>query len=456
LEAVLIPGGADGLLSALTPGLLALTVEGAIPRRPKADFMKNWAGNLDYSSREVQRPGSVAELAEVVARSPRVKALGSRHSFNRVGDTDGVHVLLDALPRQIEPDSAKGTVRVSGGVSYGELCRTLEAQGLAIHNLASLPHISVAGAVQTGTHGSGVGNQSLAGAVQAIELVRPGGDVATLSREDGDEFLAAVVGLGAFGVVTGLELSVQPSFRMRQRVLEDLPWDRALENFPALVSSAYSVSLFTNYAGDAISQVWLKALDEEPPLAGLFGATAAARPRHPLPDMSAENCTPQMDEPGPWLDRLPHFRHEFTPSKGEELQSEFILPLEHAPAAIEAVRGLADKLAPLLFVSEIRTGAADDFWLSPFYRQQSAALHFTWKPLQPEVEALLPELEGRLRPFGARPHWGKLFSPAGHDWEQLYPRFAGFRSLAAAHDPDGKFRNGLLDSVLGVPAASPR
>ncbi|WP_455836139.1 D-arabinono-1,4-lactone oxidase [Pseudarthrobacter siccitolerans] len=418
--------------------------------------MKNWAGNLEYSSAHVERPESVAELARIVQRAGRIKALGSRHSFNRVGDTDGVHVLLDALPQQIVLNPQGNTVKVSGGVSYGALCRTLEQSGMAVHNLASLPHISVAGAVQTGTHGSGVNNPSLAGAVESIDLVRPSGECVTLTRADGDEFLASVVGLGAMGIVTGLELTVQPSFRMRQRVLENLPWERALTDFTDIVSGAYSVSLFTDYAGETISQVWLKALDSERPLADLFGATAARLPRHPLPDMSAENCTIQLDEPGQWLDRLPHFRHEFTPSKGEELQSEFILPLEHAPAALEAVRSLADKLAPLLFVSEIRTGAADEFWLSPFYRQQSVALHFTWKPFQPEVEALLPELEDLLRPFGARPHWGKLFSPAGHDWEALYPRFAGFRSLASSHDPEGKFRNGLLDAILGVPAASGR
>ncbi|MDQ0730142.1 D-arabinono-1,4-lactone oxidase [Arthrobacter sp. B1I2] len=414
--------------------------------------MKNWAGNLEYSSADVRRPESVAELADIVAGSPRIKALGSRHSFNRVGDTDGVHVLLDALPQRVELDAARGTVRVSGGVSYGALCRTLEESGVAIHNLASLPHISVAGAVQTGTHGSGVDNPSLAGAVESIDVVRASGEQVTLTRADGDEFFASVVGIGALGIVTGLELAVRPSFRMRQRVLEDLPWDNALAEFSAIVSSAYSVSLFTDYAGESINQVWLKALDEEQPLPNLFGATAALRPRHPLPDMSAENCTAQMDEPGLWLDRLPHFRHEFTPSNGDELQSEFILPLEHAPAALQAVRGLAEHLAPLLFVSEIRTGAADEFWLSPFYRQQSVALHFTWKPLQPEVEAVLPVLEDALRPFGARPHWGKLFTPDGHDWEKLYPRFADFRSFAAAHDPEGKFRNGLLDSILGVPA----
>jgi xylitol oxidase len=418
--------------------------------------MKNWAGNLEYTSAEIQRPDSVAGLAEVVAGAARVKALGSRHSFNRVGDTDGVHILLDALPQEIELDSERQTVRVSGSISYGALCRTLEQSGVAIHNLASLPHISVAGAIQTGTHGSGVDNPSLAGAVERLDLIRPSGEQVSLSREDGNQFLGSVVGLGALGIVTGFELSVRPSFQMRQRVLVNLPWERALADFPALVSSAYSVSLFTDYAGDTIDQMWLKALDSEPALTELFGATPAAEARHPLPGMSGENCTAQLDEPGPWLDRLPHFRHEFTPSNGEELQSEYILPLEHAAAAIQAVRTLAERLAPLLFVSEIRTGAADEFWLSPFYRQQSVALHFTWKPLQAEVEAVLPDLEELLRPFGSRPHWGKLFTPSGHDWEALYPRFADFRSLASAHDPEGKFRNGLLDSILGAPAASLR
>ena len=418
--------------------------------------MKNWAGNLEYSSAEVRRPESVARLAEAVAGSRRIKALGSRHSFNRVGDTDGTHILLDALPQEIELDSSRRSVRVSGGISYGTLCRALEESGFAIHNLASLPHISVAGAIQTGTHGSGVNNPSLADAVERVDLVRASGEQVSLSREDGDEFLGSVVGLGALGIVTGLELSVRPSFRMRQRVLENLPWDRVLADFNTLASSAYSVSLFTDYAGDSINQVWLKALDSEPALPELFGATAAGHARHPLPGMSGENCTAQLDEPGPWLDRLPHFRHEFTPSNGEELQSEFILPLEHAPAALQAVRSLAARMAPLLFVSEIRTGAADEFWLSPFYRQQSVAQHFTWKPLQAEVEAVLPDLEELLRPFGARPHWGKLFTPSGHDWEALYPRFADFRLLAARHDPAGKFRNALLDRLLGVPAASPR
>ncbi|KUM35701.1 D-arabinono-1,4-lactone oxidase [Arthrobacter sp. EpRS71] len=415
--------------------------------------MKNWAGNLEYSSADVQRPTTVDQLRELVTHATRIKALGSRHSFNTVADTDGTHILLDALPQEVVLDTAKSTVKVSGGISYGALGRALEEQGYAIHNLASLPHISVAGAIQTGTHGSGVNNPSLAAAVVSVDLVRASGELVTLTADD-DEFLASVVGMGALGIVTGLELAVRPSYEVRQRVLTNLSWEHALGNFQAIASSAYSVSFFTNYTGDTIPQVWLKALDTEAPLPDLFGATPATAAMHPLPDMSAENCTEQLDVAGKWLDRLPHFRHEFTPSNGEELQSEFLLPLDQAPAALQAVRELAQKLAPLLFVSEIRTVAADEFWLSPFYQQQSVALHFTWKPLQTEVEAVLPELEEALRPFGARPHWGKLFTPGQYDFASLYPRFEDFRALVQANDPSGKFRNGLLDSVLGVAVRS--
>jgi xylitol oxidase len=417
--------------------------------------MKNWAGNLQYSSAAVHRPSSVSEVQELVRNAGRVKALGSRHSFNTVADTEGTHILLDALTQEITLSEDRKTVKVSGGISYGALCRAIEEQGYAIHNLASLPHISVAGAIQTGTHGSGVKNPSLAEAVMSLDVVRASGELVTLTRDD-PEFAATVVGLGAMGIVTGIELAVRPSYEMRQRVLTGLPWDRALTDFETIASSAYSVSFFTDYTGDSIPQVWLKALGTEAVLPDPFGATAAPAALHPLPGMSAENCTIQLDEPGKWLDRLPHFRHEFTPSNGEELQSEFILPLKQAPAALQAVRALADKLAPLLFVSEIRTIAADEFWMSPFYKQQSVALHFTWKPLQAEVEAFLPELESSLQPFGSRPHWGKLFTPSLYDFTALYPKFGDFRSMVEANDPSGKFRNGLLDNVLGVaaPAAS--
>jgi xylitol oxidase len=248
-----------------------------------------------------------------------------------------------------------------------------------------------------------------------------------------------------------LELAVEPTYKVRQQVFEDLPWETVLADYDAVAGDGYSVSLFTDYAGDSVPQVWRKVrLDSEPGPApsSFFGARPATRARHPLPEMDAVNCTQQLDVPGPWLDRLPHFRHEFTPSAGDELQTEYLLPRSSAAEALQAVRGLAGRLAPLLFVSEVRTIAADEFWLSPSYRQDSVALHFTWRPMQSEVEAFLPELEAAIAPFAARPHWGKLFTVPSADLAVLYPRFADFRELVAKRDPDGKFRNAYLDRIL--------
>ena len=428
--------------------------------------MKNWAGNLEYSAASVARPESVEELAEIVAGASRVKALGSRHCFNDVADTYGVQVVLDRLPGAPEVDSDRRVVRVPGGMSYGELGLALEREGWALHNMASLPHISVAGAVQTGTHGSGITSPALASAVRAVEVVRASGELERLEEADGDEFLASVVGLGALGIVSALELAIEPTYEVRQQVFEDLPWETVLADYDAVAGDGYSVSLFTDYSGDSVPQVWRKARADGVggaalvPASGFHGtgfhgtsfhgARPATRPRHPLPDMDAQNCTAQLDVPGPWLERLPHFRHEFTPSAGDELQTEYLLPRAHAARAFEAVRGLAAKLAPLLFVSEIRTVAADEFWLSPSYRQDSVALHFTWRPLQAEVEAFLPELEAALAPVGARPHWGKLFAQPAAELARLFPRFEDFRDLVAKRDPEGRFRNAYLERVLGA------
>lgn len=415
--------------------------------------MKNWAGNLEYSAASVARPGSVEELSELVARSERVKPLGSRHCFNDVADTSGVQVVLDGLPGSVEVDSERRVARVPGGLTYGDLGLALEREGWALHNMASLPHISVAGAVQTGTHGSGVSNPALSSAVRAVEFVRASGEVERVQVSDGEEFLGSVVGLGALGIVTALELAIEPTYEVRQQVFEDLPWETVLAQYDAVAGDGYSVSLFTDYAGEVVPQVWRKVRVGAGAEGGaapseFYGATPATRARHPLPEMDAVNCTAQLDVPGPWLDRLPHFRHEFTPSAGDELQTEYLLPRAHAAVAFEAVRALAGKLAPLLFVSEVRTIAADEFWLSPSYRQDSVALHFTWRPMQAAVEAFLPELEAALAPFGARPHWGKVFTVPRAELAKLYPRFEDFRDLVAKRDPEGKFRNRYLERVL--------
>ncbi|NYI04095.1 FAD-binding protein [Allostreptomyces psammosilenae] len=414
----------------------------------------NWAGNVTFRAQRFHRPTSLDELRRVVAGSERVRALGTGHSFNRIADTSGDLVSVADLPAEVRLDTENSTVTVGGGVRYGELATRLHAEGYALHNLGSLPHISVAGACQTGTHGSGVRNGSLASAVRAVEMVTGDGELVTLSRKmDGDVFDGAVVALGSLGIVTRITLEVEPTYQVRQHVYEDLPREALDAHFAEIASSAYSVSLFTDWRSPAINQVWLKqrvdAHDGDAPAPERWhGATLARAQRHPLPGMPAENCTVQLGLAGPWHERLPHFRMEFTPSNGEELQSEYLLPLEHAVEAFAAIDQIRDQVAAVLQVCEMRTVAGEELWLSPSYRRDSVAFHFTWVKDPAAVAPVITALEERLAPFGPRPHWGKLFHTAPEVVREAYPRADDFTALTRRYDPAGVFRNELVDTYF--------
>ena len=411
----------------------------------------NWAQNLTYRAARRHRPTSVAELQSLVASSTRLKALGTRHCFNDIADTDGDQVDLSALPPVLEIDSARATAQVSAASRYGDVAATLDAAGFAVPNLASLPHISVAGAVATATHGSGERHGCLSTSVSGLDLVTADGELRSWSRAgDPDVFPGVVVGLGALGVVTTVTLDLVPRFDARQDLYVRLDWEAALEHFDEIQRAGYSVSLFTNWSSPWVEQVWLKnvaAPDYEAP-AELFGAPAATERLSPVAwsGGTAENCNEQLGVPGPWYDRLPHFRLDFTPSVGLELQTEYFVPRARSAEAITAVRALGGRITPLLVVAEIRTVAADDLWMSPTHGTDAVGLHFTWQPRQPEVEALLPDIEAALAPYDAKPHWGKLFHQPAPD--ALHPRIDDFRSLVNRLDPRGTFRNDYLDRVL--------
>ena len=419
--------------------------------------LTTWAGNLTYAAARVHEPRTVEQVQEVVAGARRVRALGTRHCFNDLADTEHDLVRLDGLDPDVRVDAGARTVSVAAGTRYGALARVLHAQGWALHDLASLPHISVAGAVATATHGSGDRSRNLAAAVAAVDLVTADGTLRHVARGDAD-FPGVVVGLGALGVVVRVTLDVEPTYDVAQEVHTDLPWDVALEHLDDVTASADSVSLFTDWTGPAVQQVWRKtrltAGARHERRTELFGARPAPGPLHPLPGIDPVHCTEQLGVPGPWHERLPHFRLEFTPSNGDELQSEYLVPRERAAEAFAALRGLAPVVAPLLQVSEVRTVAGDDLWLSTASGGDRVALHFTWHPRQAEVEAVLPRLEAALAPLGARPHWGKLFASLGtpgSDPRALYPRLDDFRALVARTDPEGTFRNAFVDRhVLGA------
>jgi xylitol oxidase len=413
--------------------------------------LTNWAGNLEYGTAKLHAARSLDDVREFVRKQSKLKVLGTRHCFNTIADSAHGFLSLGELGEVVALDTAARTVTVGAGMRYGQLCPYLDEKGFALHNLASLPHISIAGACSTATHGSGEKNGNLASAVRALELVAAAGDVVRLSADQvGGAFHGAVVGLGALGAVTKVTLAVQPAFAMRQWVYEDLPLAQMKEHFDAIEASAYSVSLFTDWQGQKLREVWIKSLAEEgiKPFAApeeFFGAKRASRNLHPIAELSAENCTEQLGVPGPWYERLPHFRMGFTPSAGKELQSEYFVPRAHAVDAILALEKLRDQITPHLMITEIRAIAADSLWMSPCYRQDSIAIHFTWKQDWPAVSRLLPVIEKELGPFGARPHWGKLFTMAPSVLRSRYERLPDFLALARRYDPQGKFRNEFLD-----------
>jgi xylitol oxidase len=411
--------------------------------------LTNWAGNVVFAAAAVRRPTTLADLQRVVARADRVRPLGTGHSFNRIADTCGELVSVADLPRVLDIDSERRRVRVSAGTRYGDLVEPLHEAGLALHNLGSLPHISVGGACSTGTHGSGIGNGTLASAVTALELVTADGDEVRLSRAaDPDVFDGCVIALGALGVVTVLELDAQPTFDVRQHVYEGLDLEVLREHFDEVVSAGYSVSLFSDWRSRRIDQVWRKQridADVSDAPDEWFGATLADGPRHPVPGMPGDIATEQGGRPGPWYARLPHFRLDFTPSSGQELQSEWFVAREHAVAALDALEDLREPIAALLHVAEIRTIAADRVWLSPSAGRDTVALHFTWVHDEPAVRRLVAQLEQRLAPLGARCHWGKVHDLAPDVLAERYDRYADFAALARRYDPAGKLRNDLLE-----------
>ena len=414
--------------------------------------LQNWSGNLTYSTGNVFYPKSVEEVQQLLKKHDKIKALGTRHCFNTIADSKDNLLSTRDLNKVVSLDRQNHTVTVEGGVKYGELAPYLHKEGFALHNLASLPHISVAGSITTATHGSGVKNGNLSSAVVGLEIVKADGSIVHLSKtKDGAKLNAAVVGLGALGVITKVTLQIQPTYMMKQHVFTGLPMSELKQHFEKIVSAGYSVSLFTDWQSDQINEIWIKSrigTDKDENLKEFYGAKAATKNLHPIIGLSAENCTEQMGVPGPWYERLPHFKMGFTPSSGKELQSEFFVPFDHAVEAIEAVARLGNQIGPHLFITEIRTIAADDLWMSPTHNQKSVAIHFTWKQETEAVLKLLPQIERELSPFKARPHWGKIFTIPAKTLAVRYEKMDAFKALAAEYDPHGKFRNRFLAHEL--------
>jgi len=407
----------------------------------------NWAGTYGYLAERIVRVASLDEARDLVTSGARVRPLGTRHSFNDIADGPGLLVDLTGLPPAVEIAADGRSATVSAGARYGVLALELERHGLAMHNMGSLPHISVGGATATATHGSGVGLGALSTAVSAVEVLAADGELRTVRRGDRD-FDGSVVALGALGITTRLTVDVEPSYRMRQDAYSDLPWDEFLNHLPEVFGAAYSVCLFTEWDG-RVREVLLKsrvpdgAEDVEVP-ENLFGAQRMP-PREP-----SDRVTPVDGSVGAWCDRLPHFLISGTPSNGSEIQSEHFVPFVQAAAALEAVAALGERIQPHLHTAELRTMAADSAWLSPTQGEDVLCIAFTWRKHAEAVAALLPDIEGALAPFAQRPHWGKMSSLDADAIQALYPQLPRFRDLVRRHDPDGVFRGPFLDRIIRV------
>jgi xylitol oxidase len=410
--------------------------------------MRNWSGTVNFRDSEFASPSSIAEIQSLVASSAKIRARGSAHCFNEIADTSAIAISLEELSNEIEIDKDKRTVRVPAGMKYGELAVALHERGWAIHNMASLPHISVAGAVATATHGSGVGNGNLATAVKSLEVVLPDGSLQRIS-EGAANFQGYVVGLGLTGVVVNLDLAIEPTFNVSQTVYRGMSRESYIANLDEIMSLAYSVSYFTTWAAAGGGEVWAKFKAGTSAPAELFEAYPATSNRHPLPGLNPEPCTEQMALSGPWHLRLPHFKMEFTPSAGDEIQSEFFVARKDAPAALAALESIAPQINEILWVSEIRAIAADELWMSPHYQRDSIGIHFTWKKVEAVYE-MVKVVEAKLAPFGYRPHLGKVFSAIPEYMKTVMPRIDDFKALVQSIDPTNKFGNEFTDSLLGL------
>lgn len=409
--------------------------------------MKNWSGMVTFQDSHTHSPATVDELAKIVAKEGKIRARGSAHCFNAIADTSAASVTFENMSQEIVIDKDRAIVTVPAGMKYGELAVALHDRGWALHNMASLPHISVAGAIATATHGSGVGNGNLATAVRGLEVILADGNIKTVTSQDPD-FAGFVVGLGLVGIVSKVDLAIEPTFNVEQTVYRGMSRETYAANLDEIMSLAYSVSYFTTWAAAGGGEVWTKYRSGAKAPAGLFEAYPATSNRHPLPGLNPEPCTEQMAVSGPWHLRLPHFKMEFTPSAGDEIQSEFFVDRKDAPAAIAALEKIAPQINEILWVTEIRAIAADNLWMSPHYQRDSIGIHFTWKKVDAVYE-FVKVVEAVLAPFKYRPHLGKVFSASPEYLKSVMPRLDDYMKLVQQIDPTNKFGNTFTNNLLG-------
>jgi FAD-linked oxidoreductase len=426
---------------------------------------RNWSGTERARASRVVHPASTAEVAAAVAAAAAdglaAKAAGAGHSFTPAAVTDGVRLELDRLAGLISVDPGNRLVSVQAGMSLRTLNRILAGHGLAMPNLGDIDAQTVAGAISTGTHGTGAGFGCLSTFVEALTLVAGDGSVIRCSATERPEILAAArVGVGALGVLTEVTLRCVDAFTLRA---QERP-ERLAEVFAGLTEHIEGNDHFEMYWFPYTDRVQTKRNNRVPaddrPLGRLRGwlddeflsntvFAGACRVGRAVPALVPGITAVEARALSPRVYTGASHRVFCTPRRVRFVEMEYGLPREALPEAFDGLRGIVDRLPiKVIFPVEVRVSAADDIWLSHGYGRDNAyiAIHqYVGMPYEPYFRAFEQLAEG----LGGRPHWGKTHWRGHEDLRPAYPRFDDFLAVRDALDPDRVFANGYTRRIFG-------
>ena len=402
---------------------------------------RNWVGNQSCLRAARGAPGSEDELCAMVrdaaGRGLKVRVAGSGHSFTPVALTNGLHLTLSGMSGVRSIDRARRRVTAAAGTTFNELVRVLQHEGLSLVNQGDIDSQALAGAMTTGTHGTGARLPLLAASIVGLRLVQPDGSVVVADESTPDLLLAARVSLGTLGVISELTLQVDDGYRLHERIWRE-DFETAMERHDELAAKHRHFSFFwcmteasrhcyclpdtaaTSRTGRTTDVCEMKVMDitDEAPFAAPFEKVAYSSDVYPI-------------------EYVPNF-HEL----------EYAVPVEHGKEAVRAVRRLMmEEFPEAIYPIEYRFTAGDDAWMSPFYRQDSVTVSVSGEP-GTDYWPYLRAVDRILRGFGSRPHWGKLHFLTGEDVSALYPRAEDFRALRRRLDPEGTYLNDHLAGLF--------
>lgn len=415
----------------------------------------NWSSSVTAAPKTLARPKTEAELAALVAGARKVRAVGAGHSFMPLCETDDVLVSLAELEGELRISADRTRVWAPAGWSLAKLTAALWAEGMSLINQGDVNPQSLAGAISTGTHGTGAALGSMSTAARAFRLMLADGSVVTCSaNENADLFQAQRLSLGLLGVATAIEIEVMPAYHLEERI-ESHPIDAVAEQWDELVAANRHVEFWVFPYGE---QVILKRLNPAPgegPLKRL--SDLDDRAFRVICDLCAampaltRRLQPMIVGPNVRQRRVGPAYQIFASDRNVRFEEmEYELPLAAGwPALREVIAWVRANKLPVTFPFEFRVVAADDIWLSPFHDgpRCSISMHqytkMRWREMFAGAEAI-------FRTHGGRPHWAKRHTLGPRDVEAMYPKAAQFRAVRAAYDSKGKFANAHLSALFGL------